>query len=74
VISATGNRINWAGGIDAGQSITVSYVVSLPRLSPIMPSTFYNAAEVNNGAGLLTQSALWITPQTRVYYMPLLSR
>ncbi len=74
VISATGNRINWAGGIDAGQSITVSYVVSLPRLSPFMPSTFYNAAEVNNGAGLLTQSALWITPQTRVYYMPLLSR
>ena len=34
----------------------------------------HNAAEVDNGAGLLTQSALWITPQTRVYYMPLLSR
>jgi hypothetical protein len=74
VISTTGSRIDWAGEIGAGESITISYTVSLPRLSPFVPSTFYNAAEVNNGAGLLTQTALWVTPVTRIYYMPLLSR
>lgn len=72
VISTTANRIDWTGAIEAGSSITVTYVVSLPKLTALAPAVFYNAAIVDNGAGTVSQSALWLTPLTQVYYMPLL--
>jgi hypothetical protein len=72
IITATGNRIDWTGPIEAGGGITVTYVVSTPKLLAQAPVDYYHAALVNNGAGAVSQSALWLSPLTQVYYMPLL--
>ena len=74
VLTTINNRVNWDGAIEAGGAITLTYAVNIPRLNVTTLSTYYNAAIVDNGAGQVAQSALWITPEMRVYYMPVVVR
>ncbi len=69
-----GQRIGWQGVLSAGQAITLTYVVSTPAFTNDSVGAFYNAAQVDNGAGRVSQSELWVTPHTAVYYLPVLRR
>jgi uncharacterized repeat protein (TIGR01451 family) len=70
----TGQRIDWQGVLSTGQAITLTYVVSTPAFTNDAVGAFYNAAQVDNGAGHVSQSELWVTPHTAVYYLPVLRR
>jgi uncharacterized repeat protein (TIGR01451 family) len=73
-LAAHGNRIDWLGGLNANQGITVTYQVSMPAFSAEVPPAFYNTAQINQGAGIVTQSELWIGPQTMTYWLPVMTR
>src|SRR5205807_71225 len=73
-LTARGNRIDWLGGLNTNQGITVTYQVSVPAFSAEVAPAFYNSAQVNNGAGTVTQSALWIGPRTTTYWLPMMIR
>jgi uncharacterized repeat protein (TIGR01451 family) len=72
--SAQGQRIFWQGALGAGQAVTLSYAVSTPAFANGAVGAFYNAAQVDDGAGRVSQSALWVTPRTAAYYLPVVRR
>jgi uncharacterized repeat protein (TIGR01451 family) len=74
VVTSTSNRIQWAGDLAAGAALTVTYQVSLPPFNVGINPAYYNAAQIDNGAGSLSQSALWVAPMNGVYYLPLVMR
>jgi hypothetical protein len=69
-----GNRIDWSGGLEAGAAITVTYAVSVPAFSVAAPADYYHTARMDDGAGRISQSALWLTPVTRVMRLPMALR
>jgi uncharacterized repeat protein (TIGR01451 family) len=73
-LTLSGQRIGWQGALGVGESITLSYAVSTPAFTKGALMAFYNAGVVDNGAGSVSQSALWVTPHTAVYYLPMLRR
>ncbi|MCL4506574.1 MAG: S8 family serine peptidase [Chloroflexi bacterium] len=74
VISSTGNRIDWQGSLAAGDAVTITYQVSIPLMRMDQPLSYFNAADIGNGAGDVTQSALWVTPARFIYYMPVIMK
>jgi uncharacterized repeat protein (TIGR01451 family) len=67
-------RIGWQGALSIGQAITLTYSVSTPAYTTGSVMAFYNAALVDNGAGSVSQSELWVAPRTTVYYFPIVMR
>ena len=67
------NRIAWLGSLEAGEAITLTYQVSVPVFGGPQRD-FYHAALVDDGANGLAQSALWLTPRTAIFHMPVVRR
>ena len=69
-----GNLVTWQGSLAAGQSVVLTYVADTPPFTSGRPAAYYNAVQLDNGAGHVDQSELWVIPQTFIYYMPLMMK
>jgi hypothetical protein len=73
VVGIKQNRIDWAGGLNSGRAITITYAISVPRYSKNLPPAFFNSAQVTAGAATI-QSAEWLIPSKPVVYLPIIMR
>ncbi|MCS7059538.1 MAG: S8 family serine peptidase [Anaerolineae bacterium] len=67
------NRIVWTGPLAAGASVSVTYGVSVPAFSPPQRD-FYHAVLTDDGAAMRSQSAVWVSPAMRLFFLPLVVR
>ncbi len=70
---AHGNVITWHGGLSAGESVTLTYAISLPANAA--GRAFYHAAWYDNGGALPEQVEVWIAPRgVHERFLPLVRR
>jgi uncharacterized repeat protein (TIGR01451 family) len=65
-------NITWLDNLAAGEAITVSYQISLPRLGFGTPMAFFNQVMVDQPNGATTQAGLWIEPEAQRVVLPVI--
>lgn len=72
VISAS-RWVRWQGALTPGQSITLTYVMTLPAFA-VWPGAYYHAVSFGPHDAWHDQRDVWIEPRTMHYFLPIVRR
>ncbi|RMG65548.1 MAG: hypothetical protein D6709_02385 [Chloroflexi bacterium] len=72
VISAS-RWVRWQGALNSGQSITLTYVMTLPAFA-VWPGAYYHAVSFGPHDAWHDQRDVWIEPRTMRHFLPIIRR